>query len=146
VQLLFISLTRLRLRSLFYIPPFLWYVWLSKKQAEQTRGFVSGKLLLDAPFTFWTLTAWYEEEDMRTYRDSGPDREVMPRLRHWCNEAALPHWKQLGGSLPDWTEAHRRLALEGRLSPVMRPSANHTNKQFSEPRLNPPLEAMMKPH
>src|SRR5438067_507174 len=99
---MFISLTRLRLRSFLYIAPFLWYVWRSKRRAERMRGFVAGKLLLDAHLTFWTLTAWYEEEHMRAYRDSGPHRAVMPPLRHWCNEAAVAHWKKSGATLPDW--------------------------------------------
>jgi hypothetical protein len=141
----FVSLTRLQLRSFWYLPPFQWHTYRTRKQIEGAEGFVTGKLLVDARLCFWTLTGWQSQKEMKAYRDSGPHHQVMPQLRRWCNEAAVAHWEQSETALPDWSEAYRRLASEGRLSPVLHPSEDHTRKQFREPRLNRGLEAVMKP-
>jgi len=70
---------------------------------------------------------------MRHYRDSGEHRRVMPRLGEWCDEASVVHWTQESSDLPSWQEAHRRMASEGRLSPVAHPSPNQIARQFAEP-------------
>jgi hypothetical protein len=142
---MFVSLTRLRLRSFWYLLPFQWYIYRTRKQIEGAEGFVTGKLLVDARLTFWTVTGWQSQKDMKAYRDSGPHHQVMPQLRRWCDEAAVAHWEQSGNLLPDWNQAYQRLASEGRLSPVLHPSEEHSQKQFREPRANSRLEAVMKP-
>lgn len=142
---MFVSLTRLRLRSLWYLLPFQWYIYRTRKQVERAKGFVRGKLLVDARLTFWTLTGWQNLKDMKAYRDSGPHHKVMPLLRNWCNEASVAHWEQPETLLPDWSEAHRRLTSEGRLTPVSHPTEDHTHKRFREPRANSRLQTVLKP-
>ena len=58
---MFASVTRLRVRSLRYVPGFLWMTFLSQRQVVRAPEFVGGKLLIDARRTFWTLTAWGSE-------------------------------------------------------------------------------------
>ena len=50
------SVTRLRVRSLRYLPAFLWQTFLSQRQVVRAPGFSGGKLLIDRRRTFWTLT------------------------------------------------------------------------------------------
>ena len=111
-----ISVTRLRVRSLLFLPSFILYAIRSSRQAKKAPGNLGVGLLNDANLTFWTRTAWKDEASMRSFMMSGVHRNAMPKLLEWCNEAALVHWTQGASDLPDWKEAHRRLVSEGRRS------------------------------
>jgi hypothetical protein len=119
------SVTRLRVRSLKYLPAFLWMTLLSQRQVVRAPGFVGGGLLMDAGWTFWTLTSWESERAMKVFRGAGPHAKVMSRLVEWCDEASYAHWIPAGASVPSWREAYEHLVAEGKVSrvahlPVMR--------------------------
>src|SRR5207302_9119544 len=101
---MFASVTRLRVRSLRYVPGFLWMTFLSQRQVVRAPGFLGGKLLIDARWTFWTLT-WESEGDMKSFRGSDSHAKVMPRLAEWCDEAAYAHWAHDGDSVSSWEDA-----------------------------------------
>jgi len=90
------------------------------------------------------VTAWEDEAAMRKYRQQGAHGRVMPRLLNWCDEAAYVHWNQDTPELPDWSQAHRRLVSEGKLSKVYHPSPAHVDKQFAEPKPGR-IERALKP-
>lgn len=139
------SVTRLRVRSVRFVPAFLWRTFLSQRQVERAPGFFGGRLLLDSGLTFWTLTVWENEQAMRGFRGFGAHARVMSRLPEWCNEAAYGHWVETADSIPTWDEAHERLVAEGRLSRVEHPSENHSKRQFARPRLKPLIGVDLKP-
>ena len=112
------SVTRLRVRSLRFLPPFVWKTLLSQRQVVRAPGFFGGRLLIDSGLTFWTLTVWEGEHAMKAFRGAGEHARAMSRLAEWCNEAAYAHWVQAGDTVPTWDEAHERLVAEGRLSRV----------------------------
>ena len=134
---MFASVTRLRVRSLRYVPGFLWMTLLSQRQVVRAPEFVGGKLLIDARRTFWTLTAWGSERAMKAFRGSGPHAKVMPKLLEWCDEAC--------DAIPSWPEAYEHLQSEGRLSRVAHPSRNHEAREFARPRLSPLIGQDLKP-
>ena len=131
--MVFISVTRLRLRSLLYLPLFLWKVRLTTRQSVNTPGFLGGELLRDGNHTFWTMTAWEEQAAMRIYRNAGAHRSVMPRLQDWCDEASVVHWQQTDSSLPNWEEAHRRLVADGFSTKLSHPSSAHLQRDIPQP-------------
>jgi hypothetical protein len=131
------SVTRLRVRSLRFLPPFVWKTLLSQRQVVRAPGFFGGRLLIDSGLTFWTLTVWEGEHAMKAFRGAGEHARAMSRLAEWCNEAAYAHWVQAGDTVPTWDEAHERLVAEGRLSRVAHPSKGHSEGQFARPRLSP---------
>ena len=130
----FISVTRLRLRSIRFLPGFVPHAVRSRTQAACAPGFQGGALLMDR-LAFWTLTGWDARESMRAYMRAGPHRTAMPRLAGWCDEASVVHWEQDGEALPAWPEAVRRMREEGRPSPVRHPSAEHADLTFRTPPL-----------
>jgi hypothetical protein len=130
----FISVTRLRVRSLRYLLPFLWQTFRVARQARHSSHFLGGRVLREAKNTFWTVTAWENEEAMRVFRQQGAHSHVMPKLLEWCDEAAYVHWSQDSREPPDWREAHRRLVLEGELSKVYHPSAAQVAEHIVEPK------------
>ncbi len=131
----FISVTRLRLRSVRFLPAFALHTSRSLRQVRAAPGFRGGSLLADRGWTFWTMTAWDRREDMRGYMMAGPHRVAMPYLMDWCDEAAVTHWDQPDDPLPSWPEADRRLRESGRASKVRRPGPDHAGLTFRKPRL-----------
>ena len=142
--MVFISLTRLRVRSLRYLLQFIWYVMLTSRQAQNSPGFLAGKLLREARNTFWTVTAWEDEAAMRAYRGTGRHQRVMPKLLDWCDEASVAHWNQDSLELPDWQEAYRRMVKHGRASKVSHPSPAQAAGDIAEPQPSR-IERVLKP-
>ena len=130
-----ISVTRLRLRSLRFLPLFAADAVLSHRQVGRSPGFRRGAFLPDGVRTFWTMTAWNSLEDMRQFMMTGSHRTSMLHLLEWCDEASVVHWHQAGDVLPTWEEADRRMREEGRTSKVRYPSRHHATLSFRSPRV-----------
>ncbi|MEM7347216.1 MAG: hypothetical protein AAF485_23500 [Chloroflexota bacterium] len=130
-----ISVTRLRLRSVVYVPLFMFHAMRSGSQANESEGIHGFETRSEAGWVFWTKTSWSTEADMKQFRNSGAHQVAMRILSRICNEAAYVRWTQDSPDLPDWAEAHHRLTIEGRLSKLKRPSAFHLAGQAA-----PPLE------
>ncbi len=140
---MFISVTRLRVRSFAYLPQFLWHSIKSARQAERARGFLGGRLLINPKSVYWTLTAWDGEATMNDFRTTAAHRTAMPKLLSFCDEASVVHWNQETPELPSWEESHRRMVKEGRLSKVNHPSARQLANQFPSPQQSR-LEKILK--
>jgi hypothetical protein len=132
--MVFISLTRLRIRSFRFVPLFALDAFRSVRQVKRAPGFLHGALLPDRNWTFWTMTAWDTQENMRRYMTTGAHKTVMPHLLHWCDEASVAHWGQPETSLPSWEEADKRMREEGRVSKVHNPSPQHATLSYRAPR------------
>lgn len=139
-----ISVTRLRVRSWGYLLQFVREALKSARQAEQSSGFLGGRLLRNRENAFWTLTAWEDEKPMNTYRTGGPHRHVMPKLLIWCDEAAVVHWNQESSELPSWQMAHQHMLKEGKLSKVNYPSAAQVANHIPVPEPSR-IERTLKP-
>jgi heme-degrading monooxygenase HmoA len=129
-----IGVTRLRVRSVRYLPAFAVHFLRTRKQVRQAPGFQGGSVLQDRHWTFWTMTAWDSEESMRSYVTSAPHRTTMPYLLEWCDEASVVHWDQREDGLPSWPEANRRMRESGRPSKVRNPSPQHATLSYRPPR------------
>jgi len=121
----FVSVTRLRLRSVKYLIPFWRYAIPSDRQARHAAGNLATATRRTAGNAFWTLTVWDSEAAMRRYMTSGSHRKAMPKLAEWCDEASTAHWQQDGTELPRWEYAEQYMVTHGRLHPVKQPSAAH---------------------
>ena len=139
----FVSITRLRLRSVRFLPPFLPHTLRSLAQVRRAPGLRGGALLADRRWAFWTITLWDDSAAMRAYMTGGDHRTAMPYLIAWCDEAAIVHWDQPDDALPSWPEADRRLRLEGRPSKLRFPSPRHANLAHDAPRTR--LSGPIKP-
>ena len=139
-----VSITRLRVRSYRFLPAFLFYALRSAGQAKSAEGNLAVKLLKDAHNTWWTSTAWDSEASMRKFMLAQPHGAAMRKLLHWCDEAALVHWNQPDATLPNWTEAHRRMQTEGRPSKVNNPSPDHAAFRLAAPKVQPGADITYK--
>ena len=132
---MFVSLTRLRLRSIRFLPAFAVHAVRTRSQVQRAQGYVTGSLLPDREWTFWTMTGWDTQESMRAYMLSGAHKVAMPKLMEWCDEASVAHWEQETEALPGWVEADRRMREMGRVSKVRWPSATHAGMRYAVPRV-----------
>jgi quinol monooxygenase YgiN len=128
----FVSITRLRLRSFWHLPRFVYHAVRSRKQAQKAPGNLRVDVLSDDNLAFWTKSLWKDEASMRAYMLSGAHRTAMPVLADMCDEAAVAHWEQEAEKLPSWQEAHQRMQKVGRPSKVRYPSA--AQQEFKIPR------------
>ena len=129
-----ISVTRLRVRSVWFLPGFFYYALRSNAQARSAPGNLGVAVLNGAHRTFWTKSGWQDEAAMRAFLLAEPHKTAMKKLAEWCDEAAVVRWPQGSSVLPDWREAHRRMVAEGRKSRVRHPSAAHEAFQIPAPR------------
>jgi Domain of unknown function (DUF3291) len=132
--MIFVSLTRLRIRSFRFVPLFVLHTFRALRQVKKAAGFQRGALLADRSWTFWTMTAWDSQDSMRQYMTTGSHQSAMPHLLDWCDEAAVVHWTQPETSLPSWTEADTRMRDRGRTSKVRYPSPRQANLSDRTPR------------
>jgi hypothetical protein len=130
----FISVTRLRLRSLRFIPGLYWETGKISRFLETAPGFLGGKLLADRHRTFWTMSVWKDAESMRAFRNSRVHAAVIPKVNQWCDEASVVHWETGDGRLPDWIEAWRRMIESGRPMPLTFQSTDHKARRIRKPR------------
>jgi len=133
-SMVFVSLTRLRVRSVRFLPLFAWHTLRSLRQVKRAQGFLHGALLPDRQWTFWTMTAWDSQESMRQFMMTGDHKRAMPHLMEWCDEASVAHWEQEDLVLPSWEKADGRMRASGRASKVRKPSAQHAGLSYCEPR------------
>jgi hypothetical protein len=123
------SVTRLRVGALRYLPGFLWYTYQSKRQLSRADGFLGGALANAPAWTFWTTTAWTDEASMKRFRDAGWHKKAMPRLLDYCSEASLARWTQDTADLPTGAAMLERLTSSGRVSKVRHPTPGHAAGQ-----------------
>ncbi|MGI8745360.1 MAG: antibiotic biosynthesis monooxygenase [Bryobacteraceae bacterium] len=142
---MFVSITRLHLRSLRFLPPFLWITEKSARQLLTEPGFRGGKLLIAAPREFWTVTVWDDENSMREYRAAGAHLQAMGKLTHWCDEASVAHWAQETDAASDWETVRRCMVENGRRSKVNHPSERHSANPWIVPQPRWHLERNLKP-
>jgi len=117
-----VSVTRLRLRSIWFLLPFAFRASGSSRQALSTPGCQGLRTRKTFGLAFWTLTMWDDEKSMRFFMAHSPHREVMPKLSVWCDEASVAHWTQESGTMPEWGAATQALLERGRLLQVAHPS------------------------
>lgn len=132
--MVFVSATRLRLRSPLYLPMFLWHTFLTRQQIINLPGFLGGKLLADRNLAYWTLTVWEEKAAMQMVRKKGAHKQVMPKIQDWCDESAFVHWRQETEEIPSFAEVHQKMMTEGIFTQLSQPSSAHLHKQIPAPK------------
>ena len=133
-RMYFVSLTRLRIRSIRFLPAFALHAVRTRNQCARAAGFLRGALLPDRKWTFWTMTVWDSEASMRAYMLSGDHKQAMPKLLNWCDQASVAHWVSASDTVPTWEEAEHRMRTEGRKSKVLHPAPGHADMTFAAPR------------
>jgi hypothetical protein len=120
-----VSVTRLHVRSRWYMPQFLVHSLRSIGQARRAPGYLGGWTANDGEGGFWTATVWQSADTMRSFRNSGAHLRAMPKLLHMSDQASFTHFDQEGTETPTPESAYESLKRQGRLSKVNAPSPQH---------------------
>jgi hypothetical protein len=143
-----VSITRLRVRSIFYLPVFMLHAMRTMFQAQKAEGVLGVDTRFEKNNVVWTKTVWTDENAMKKYRGTGAHQLAMRMLSTLCSEASVARWQQEAPQLPTWEEAHRRMLLEGRLSKVKHPSplqvAGHTAPDSMQAGFSAPMPPMKR--
>ena len=129
----FVSLTRLRLRSIIYLPSFYMANERAVKQITHTDGFIKGFELIDKGLTFWTVSVWTTDAAMKYFRNNGAHQQAMRKLPGWCSEASYAHWMQETDTIPDWEFMYQKLINEGKVTKVKHPTERQAEKLYPPP-------------
>ena len=139
-----VSVTRLRVRSWFFMPAFIFSALRIGKQTANAEGCLAAKVFRDRRNAFWTCTCWESEAAMKTFMTTGAHGPAMRKLLNWCDEASVAHWNQESSELPSWNEAYRRMLRHGRASKVNHPSDAQKAFHIDEPSENRRVERVLK--
>ncbi|HEY2985352.1 MAG TPA: hypothetical protein VGJ38_14445 [Jatrophihabitantaceae bacterium] len=104
--------SRLPLRRYRNIPAFLHASRAVRAQLAATKG-VLGYSLDAKPIakTFWTLSAWEDEETLRRFSQADPHWSQITDIRPYMLASTFVQWTVAGSELPPkWTDARRRVA------------------------------------
>ena len=117
--------TRLHLRSIEFLDPFLAQVSQIMAQIDSTPGCAGVELRRSKGLAFWTMSIWDDKKSLLAFSQSGAHKEGMPLLAEWCDEAVHVHWDFHGNALPSWQEAEVALINSGQLAKLTFPSETH---------------------
>lgn len=131
--MVFVSGTRLHLRSWRFFLPFVYHSQRAAVQARAAEGNLHTDLYRDRWGGYWTRTLWRDEAAMRAFMMSGAHAKAMGRHLDWADEAHVVHWTQESADVPSWAEISRRLKAEGRQVRLRSPSDAHKRFEFPEP-------------
>lgn len=119
----FMTVNRVRVRSVWVWPVLAWVLWRIYRQARRAPGNLGVRVFTTCGRDLWTVTAWADEGAMRAFRDSGPHGRAKRKKPEWFDEAAVADWHQDHPTLPTVAEAAAILRAAGRPSYVRFPSA-----------------------
>ena len=128
-----IVFTRLRLKDPALTDGFFADAVAALEQAQKSEGNLGTDALADANNAWWTVTAWQDNQRMRSYVSSQPHRGIMSHLDKFCDEATFVDWEQDSADLPDWQAGWRRLVDGGTASMLTQPSPAHQTRDFPAP-------------
>ncbi|MDL4817502.1 DUF3291 domain-containing protein [Actinomadura opuntiae] len=104
--------SRLEVRSLRHVPGFLLASLSLLRQARRSDG-AHGVTLKAQLFgrTFWTLSAWRDEQAIKAYAAAEPHRSTMRAKRAVMRDSTFVFWRAKAADLPiTWEEAQRRIS------------------------------------
>jgi hypothetical protein len=128
-----LSVTRVRVRSYRYYPWFMVQTARIVRQVRAAEGILAVRFLRDRSRTFWTLTSWSSEGDLKRFLDSDVHARAMHRQHDWCDEAAAVRWSDASAEPPSWQDAYQRLQRDGAPSPLQFPSPAHQRFELRPP-------------
>jgi len=120
-----LAITRLRIRSIWLLPIFLYASKQCIKQAKNSPGLIAGKTILDQKLTFWTVSIWQDPTMIDSYNHSGAHAKYRQALSRWTSEARIGHLDTNETELPENEELVVILQRSGKAFRVDKPTTDH---------------------
>lgn len=129
----YLSMTRLKLRSLRHLPHFSLHTARVVRQVQRTPGFIDGQIMFALELSAWTVVLWESDAAIRTYFTNGVHGRGQSYIYVWASEANHAHVAVDHLELPSWEEVARSLSEIGRFLTIPYPSQNHCNHIVAPP-------------
>ncbi len=100
---MFISVTKISLKNIFFIVRFMRHNAKIFKQIGEAKGNLSFATSIQNPLVYWTFTTWDSKESMMQFRNNGAHKDAMKEVRNITKEAISGHWES--EQKPSWKEA-----------------------------------------
>lgn len=104
---MFISVTRLNLKSKRKLPNFFFHTIKSIIQSKKEEGLKHSSFYKEGWDTYWTLTVWESKEHMKLFRNNGNHLKAMKLSRNIAGKLELINWE--AEAIPTWNECKDRL-------------------------------------
>ncbi|MFD9004701.1 DUF3291 domain-containing protein [Streptomyces sp. NPDC059582] len=103
--------SRLELRSLWSVPSFFLLSLIVFQQVRRSPGVIGASLQAEPlKRTFWTLSAWRDQDALNAFNRTDPHAKSVRRLRPGMKGSVFVFWNTERDQLPiSWDEAKRRL-------------------------------------
>ena len=106
----YVSITGLQLRSVWYFPRFIWLSMRALRQARATDGNISAELNT-IEGVYHTLTVWHSKEAMRRFAYSGVHQRAISVFPSIATGKVFGYEAE---HVPDWREARELWQKHGR--------------------------------
>ena len=108
--------SKLQVKSLLSVPRFFLLSLVVWKQVRSAPGVVGASLRAEPlKRTFWTLSAWRDQEALDTFARTDPHARIVARLRKVMDRSVFVFYPTARDALPvAWDDATRRLAEKER--------------------------------
>lgn len=107
-----VSLTSLRLKSLWGFFVLSWWGFKITLQARKSKGFVQMKNT-GSGYLHFTASIWESVEDAKAFAHSGQHLRAMKEMKSFANEVRILTFP--GHEIPDWKEVRNLLEQKGRV-------------------------------
>jgi heme-degrading monooxygenase HmoA len=132
--MVYLSMTRLKLKSAIYLLPFSIQNEQVIRQIRTSRGFLKGKELATPNLSMWTATLWDSQEDLRVFYLSGSHKKAMKNISEWSSEAVSGHQEIDSIELPAWDNIRLQLLSIGHFINLKESSFAHQEGMISKPK------------
>lgn len=107
----FVSITRLRIRAVRFLPAFLIDTLPSARQVKRAERYLGGQMFADRRQTYWTMTARTDAAAMRATMTAGPHRRAWPPITPLCKREmrTLSSWKSIATANPTFRGGSRSM-------------------------------------
>lgn len=129
-----LAMTRLKLKSIFYLLPALIQTEKIARQARESNGFLQGKLLINSDLSLWTATLWDSSENLLAFHRSDPYQHAKQSINKWSSEAVAGYQCIELAELPDWENIRQSLLKVGSFFNLKEASLQHKNRTIASPK------------
>jgi len=109
-----VAVTRLQLKGIFKLLPFLFHLVPSYFQALKAPGNIKVEVIKKKGVHVWIMSAWEDRAAMEAFVQEQPHRDAMADIGRVCRDAAMAHWEMETLDGFTWEVAEKYLEADGR--------------------------------
>ena len=109
-----IAVTRLQVKGVWKLLPFLFHLFPSYFQALKAPGKIKVEIIKKKGLNVWIMSTWEDRASMDAFVHGQPHRDAMADIGRVCRDAAMAHWEVETLDGFTWEVAEKYLEADGR--------------------------------